>query len=62
MDSGPSPQLKSRAEAIKEDGNALFTKGKYKAAYQKYPEAIELDGTNAILYANRAACSLERTK
>ena len=45
-------------ELLKAEGNALHTKGQYKQAYQKYTEAIALNGNNAVLYANRAASSL----
>lgn len=47
-----------KASLLKDEGNALFSKKNYGAAYKKYTEAIEEDGSNAILYANRAACSL----
>ena len=50
---------KVRAEALKAEGNALHLARKYKQAYAKYSEAIEVDDKNAILYANRAASSLE---
>ncbi|KAH8104668.1 hypothetical protein BXZ70DRAFT_1005179 [Cristinia sonorae] len=45
------------AEKLKAEGNALFVKKDYRAAHHKYSEAIKIDGNNAILYANRAACS-----
>ena len=48
----------SKASLLKDEGNALFAKKDYGAAYKKYTEAIAEDGNNAILYANRAACSL----
>ncbi|KAK7029548.1 hypothetical protein VNI00_014425 [Paramarasmius palmivorus] len=47
-----------RAKKLKDEGNALFAKEDYKAAVQKYTQAIALDDKNAILYANRAACRL----
>ena len=50
------------AATLKEEGNALFVEGKYAAAYDKYSEAIAQDDGNAILYANRAACSLRLNK
>lgn len=52
-------EAKARAEALKAEGNALHLARKYKEAYAKYSEAIESDDQNAILYANRAASSLE---
>ncbi|KDQ19786.1 hypothetical protein BOTBODRAFT_27211 [Botryobasidium botryosum FD-172 SS1] len=48
----------TRANVFKDEGNALFAKKEYAAAYEKYTDAIREDGTNAVLYANRAACSL----
>ncbi|EED80222.1 predicted protein [Postia placenta Mad-698-R] len=49
---------KTMADAFKAEGNALYTKGDYKAAYDKYTEAIKSDETNAVLFSNQAACSL----
>lgn len=48
----------SLAAELKEKGNKLFVAKDYTAAYYKYSEAIELDANNAVLHANRAACSL----
>jgi len=50
-----SAENKARAENLKQDGNALMTSKKYDEAIKVYTEAIELDGTNPILYSNRAA-------
>lgn len=47
------------ADKLKNEGNALFAQGKYGTAALKYTEAIELDESNAILYANRAQCRLK---
>lgn len=52
------PQDKEQAESLKAFANELYGKKNFKAAYQKYTEAIKADGTNAIYYANRAATSL----
>ncbi|KAF9056034.1 hypothetical protein BJ165DRAFT_1521989 [Panaeolus papilionaceus] len=49
------PQDKEQAESLKAFANELYGKKNFKAAYQKYTEAIKADGTNAIYYANRAA-------
>ncbi|EED80868.1 predicted protein [Postia placenta Mad-698-R] len=49
---------KTMADGFKAEGNALYTKGDYKAAYDKYTEAIKSDETNAVLFSNQAACSL----
>ncbi|KAI0651477.1 hypothetical protein C8Q79DRAFT_37630 [Trametes meyenii] len=50
----------SEALRPKAEGNELFIKKDFSAAYKKYTQAIGLDGSNAILYSNRAACSLGR--
>ncbi|KAK0479769.1 hypothetical protein IW261DRAFT_1608046 [Armillaria novae-zelandiae] len=46
------------ATRLKEEGNALFIQSKFDEALVKYTAAIELDGSNAILWANRSACHL----
>ena len=51
-----------RAAQLKEAGNKLFVAKDYAAAYCKYSEAIEQDDKNAILYANRGACSFAMNK
>ena len=45
------------ATKLKEEGNALFNQKNFEAAYDKYSEALKADSTNAIVYANRAACA-----
>lgn len=52
-------EVRALSGAVKAEGNALHVARKYREAYAKYSEAIEADGHNAILFANRAACSLE---
>ena len=52
----PPGQAQVVAEKIKDDGNALFRKGKYKAAIDCYTEAIAFDSSLAVLYVNRAMC------
>lgn len=47
-----------KAAQLKAEGNALFVKKEFKQAIQKYGEAINVDGKNAVLYSNRAACRL----
>ncbi len=47
------------AEKLKAQGNTLFAQRKWAGAHAKYSEAIEQDGTNAVYWANRAACNLE---
>ncbi|ESK91422.1 hypothetical protein Moror_2695 [Moniliophthora roreri MCA 2997] len=51
-----------RAAKLKDEGNTLFARKEFKAANQKYTEAIVLDDKNPILYANRAACRLSLKK
>lgn len=45
-----------QAAKLKEDGNRLYGLKDYAAAHGKYSKAISLDASNAVLYANRAAC------
>lgn len=52
----------SDATTLKAEGNALYIAKDYPAAYVKYDAAIELDGQNAVLYANRGACSFAMNK
>lgn len=55
----------SRAEKalqLKNEGNDLFEKKEYAKAYDKYTAAIDEDENNAVLYSNRAACSLATGK
>jgi hypothetical protein len=46
------------AVLLKEEGNKLFTAGRFAEAQEKYTEAIVHDDQNAALFANRAACAL----
>jgi len=48
-------QRKASAEAKKAEGNAKLSARDFAAAVALYGEAIELDPSNAIYYANRAA-------
>jgi tetratricopeptide (TPR) repeat protein len=48
--------LPEDVEAIKSEGNALFTQGLFLEAIAKYSIAIQKVPDNAILFANRAAC------
>ncbi|KAJ3899296.1 hypothetical protein F5879DRAFT_926356 [Lentinula edodes] len=48
-----------RVKKLKEEGNKLFAQKQYVAAAEKYTEALQLGGDNAVLYSNRAACRLK---
>ncbi|TFK93035.1 hypothetical protein K466DRAFT_479395 [Polyporus arcularius HHB13444] len=48
----------SEASRLKTEGNSLFTRNDFTGAYEKYTEALKHDDKNAVLYCNRAACSL----
>ncbi|KAF9011149.1 hypothetical protein BDQ17DRAFT_1345591 [Cyathus striatus] len=52
-----SAKNKSKAEQVKLEGNKLYGKKDFQAAYDRFSEAIELDPENAIFYANRSAAS-----
>ena len=55
-------KTKALAAELKEEGNKLFIAQDHAAAYHKYSEAIDVDESNAILYANRAACLMSMHK
>ncbi len=50
-----SPQDKAKADAFKSEGNKLLAAKDFAKAVEKYTSAIELDPSNAVYYANRAA-------
>ncbi|KAH9927533.1 uncharacterized protein BXZ73DRAFT_78555 [Epithele typhae] len=47
----------AEALKLKNEGNELFVKNDFGAAYKKYSAAIKLDPKNAVLHCNRAACA-----
>ena len=47
-------ELLEHAEKLKEEGNQHLAQHKYGLAAEKYTAAIELNGTSAIYYSNRA--------
>lgn len=49
----------AQAEALKAEGNVFYRARKYREAYVKYSEAIEVDDKNVVLYTNRASAGLE---
>ncbi|KAK1226528.1 hypothetical protein PQX77_010493 [Marasmius sp. AFHP31] len=52
----PTVADSKRAQDFKEEGNLLFSTGKYSEALSKYNEAITIDNSNAVFYANRSIC------
>jgi len=54
-DKEPSEEDKKNADQKKAEGNSKMAERKYDEAIKLYTEAIELNGKNAIYYANRAA-------
>ena len=49
----------AKADALKDEGNALFKDGKYADAVSKYDAAIELNPEVPAYYTNRAFCHLK---
>ncbi|GIL87982.1 hypothetical protein Vretimale_6359 [Volvox reticuliferus] len=56
----PTPEDRKAAENLKAEGNALFSKGKYAAAMERYTEAITLCPEWAVLYVNRGMAARKR--
>jgi len=54
-DKEPSEEDKKNADQKKSEGNVKMAARQYDEAIKLYTEAIELNGKNAIYYANRAA-------
>ncbi len=53
-----APELKEKADSLKNEGNELMKQEKFTEALEKYKEAIEINSSNAVYYCNRAAaCS-----
>lgn len=50
-----SPERKTEAEELKNEGNRLMKEEKYQEALVTYGRAIALDATNPVFYCNRAA-------
>ena len=49
-----SPEAKAKAKEFKDNGNRYLTMSKFSLAADQYTEAIVLDPTDPIFYANRA--------
>ena len=52
----------SLSEQLKAEGNTLYCERNFRGAYEKYTQALLHEDKNAILYSNRAACSLGLSK
>lgn len=50
---------KTAADALKDEGNVLFGQAQYKAAIEKYTQAIALNDKNEIYWCNRAFANLK---
>lgn len=50
------------ADSLKNEGNALFKKGNFERAVEKYTQAIEMEPKSAVLHANRAMAHLKLEK
>ena len=57
--SPPSEADVARSDELKAEANALFKNEKYTDSIEKYSEAIELNPTNAVLFANRQMLLVE---
>lgn len=47
-----------KAQALKEEGNALVKKGNHKSAVEKYTQSLKHNPTEVTTYTNRALCYL----
>jgi tetratricopeptide (TPR) repeat protein len=54
--------LKAQVAKLRADANKLYDDGDYDGARATYSRGIELDPTNAVLYANRAQANLSMKK
>lgn len=49
----PSDKEVKRAQALKEEGNALVKKGEHKKAIEKYSQSLKLNPNEVATYTNR---------
>eukprot|EP01025_Chloroclados_australasicus_P054058 TRINITY_DN6404_c0_g1_i2.p1 TRINITY_DN6404_c0_g1~~TRINITY_DN6404_c0_g1_i2.p1 ORF type:complete len:292 (-),score=62.84 TRINITY_DN6404_c0_g1_i2:407-1282(-) len=56
MNMSPTQQQQQIAEQLKEEGNKLFSMGKYQPAVDKYTEAITIVPSWTVPLVNRALC------
>ncbi|XP_029946754.1 mitochondrial import receptor subunit TOM34 [Salarias fasciatus] len=54
----PSEKDVKKAQALKEEGNALVKKGEHKKAIEKYSQSLKHNPTEVTTYTNRALCYL----
>ncbi|KAM4588620.1 mitochondrial import receptor subunit TOM34 [Odontesthes bonariensis] len=54
----PSDKDIKKAQALKEEGNALVKKGEHKKAVEKYSQSLKHNPTEVTTYTNRALCYL----
>uniref|UniRef100_A0A669EHF0 Translocase of outer mitochondrial membrane 34 n=1 Tax=Oreochromis niloticus TaxID=8128 RepID=A0A669EHF0_ORENI len=58
MSAAPSDKEIKKAQALKEEGNALVKKGEHKKAIEKYSQSLKHNPTEVTTYTNRALCYL----
>lgn len=51
--SAPSDKDVKKAQALKDEGNALVKKGEHKKAIEKYSQSLKLNPTEVTTYTNR---------
>lgn len=56
--SAPSDKEIKKAQALKEEGNALVKKGEHKKAIEKYSQSLKHNPTEVTTYTNRWALSI----
>lgn len=54
MSAREAPEMREKADVLKNTGNEAYAKGDYTEALALYTKAIEIDPLYAVLYSNRA--------